>query len=55
LTFLRSKELVALVEDLDRHPSLGAALEASAFTPQRWPVIRRALARLEASEVICAR
>jgi putative mycofactocin binding protein MftB len=55
LTFLRSPELVALVRDLDRHPSIDDALAASGVAPSRWPTFRRALAGLEASEVIRAR
>ncbi len=54
LTFLRSPELVELVQDLGRHPSADAALAASTVAPQRWPAFRRALASLAESEVIRA-
>ena len=55
LTFLRATELVELLHDLDRHPSVTDALTASSFPEPRWPSVLRALAALERSEVIRAR
>jgi mycofactocin biosynthesis protein MftB len=55
LTFLRSPDLVGLVEDLEHHDTLDEALAASGIAPGRWPTFRRALASLAASEVILAR
>ena len=52
LTFLRAPELVELVKSLGDHPSIDAALAASAVPPARWPSFRRALASLAESEVI---
>lgn len=54
LTFLRSAELVELVHDLHRHPSVTAALAASAIPPARWRAVTAALAALQRSEVIRA-
>jgi putative mycofactocin binding protein MftB len=55
LTFLKSPQLTAIVEDLGEHPSVEAALDAHQVAPAQRPAILRALARLEASEVICVR
>jgi putative mycofactocin binding protein MftB len=55
LTFLKSPQLTAIVEDLGEHPSLDAALDAHGVTPAQRPAMLRALARLQASEVICVR
>ncbi|HZD66982.1 MAG TPA: mycofactocin biosynthesis chaperone MftB [Acidimicrobiales bacterium] len=55
LALLRDPGLVSLVRELDRHPTLGDALAASAIPPARHPTVRAALASLLASEVICAR
>jgi len=55
LAFLRSSELVELVEQLADHPSASAALDASGIAPRLRPGIERALASLEQSEVIRAR
>ncbi|MGI8661989.1 MAG: mycofactocin biosynthesis chaperone MftB [Acidimicrobiales bacterium] len=52
LTFLRSPELVALVESLGGHPSLDDALAAIAIAEHRWPAFRSALASLVESEVV---
>ncbi|MEZ5230024.1 MAG: mycofactocin biosynthesis chaperone MftB [Acidimicrobiales bacterium] len=46
LNFLRSPELVALVESLDRHPSARAGFEALGIDERRWPSFERALASL---------
>jgi putative mycofactocin binding protein MftB len=55
LTFLKSPQLTAVVESLDQHPSVDAALHAHGVTPSRRPAMLRALARLESSEVIGVR
>ncbi|MGE5635936.1 MAG: mycofactocin biosynthesis chaperone MftB [Nocardioidaceae bacterium] len=55
LTFLKSPELVELVRDLDHHDSVSAALEAHDVGAPRRRAYLRALATLEASEVIGAR
>ena len=52
LTFLRAPELVELVKDLEHHPSIQAALDASPIPARRHAAFVRALASLEASEVI---
>jgi putative mycofactocin binding protein MftB len=49
LTFLRSPDLVALVQDLGRHDSVDAALAASSIERRRWPSFRRAVACLAES------
>jgi putative mycofactocin binding protein MftB len=55
LTFLRDPLLVELVRDLERHPSVDAALAASPIAPTRWPSFRQALSSLNESEVVRAR
>ncbi|HLN05861.1 MAG TPA: mycofactocin biosynthesis chaperone MftB [Acidimicrobiales bacterium] len=55
LTFVRSVELVELLEQLAGHPSVDAALDACGIREQRRPGIERALADLERNEVIRAR
>ncbi|MDY7106153.1 MAG: mycofactocin biosynthesis chaperone MftB [Actinomycetota bacterium] len=52
LNFLRSHDLVALVEDLGNHPSVDAALAASGIAERRHPAFRTALARLAASDFL---
>lgn len=54
LTFVRSAELVDLLHDLHRHPSVSAALAASAVPAPRWGAVTTALAALQRSEVIRA-
>ncbi len=54
LTFLRSPDLVALVRELENHPSADDALAASAIPPARWPSFRKALASLFDAEVLRA-
>jgi putative mycofactocin binding protein MftB len=54
LTFLRSPDLVALVRDLQNHPSVYDALAASDIDPSRWPNFRKALASLTNAEVLRA-
>ena len=55
LTFLRSPDLVALVQGLAAHESLDAALEASTIERRRWPSFRTAVAALIESEVVRVR
>ena len=55
LTFLKSPQLTALVEQLGDYESVDAALDAHRVDPAMRPSIVRALARLETSEVISAR
>lgn len=54
LNFLRDHDLVTLVTDLENHPSVNAALEASAIEARRWPTFRKALASLAASDFLTA-
>jgi putative mycofactocin binding protein MftB len=53
LTFLRSKLLATVVEELGTYPSVDAALESSVPEPER-PAYRRALAALAESRFIHA-
>lgn len=55
LTFVRSPEVVDLLRSLEHHDSVDAALAASPIAPTRRPAVLRALDRLCASEMICAR
>jgi putative mycofactocin binding protein MftB len=55
LTFLKSLELTAIVSDIGEHPSVDAALTAHDVGADRRQHILRALAKLEASEVISVR
>jgi putative mycofactocin binding protein MftB len=43
LTFLRSQDLVDLVQDLGRHDSIDDALAASSIEQRRWPSFRKAV------------
>ena len=54
LTFLRTPDLVALVQSLADHPTADGALAASDIDPGRWAGYRAALGTLEASGVIRA-
>ena len=49
LNFLRSPELVALVESLGEHPSARAAFRASDIEADRWPAFAKALEALATS------
>ncbi len=46
LTFLRSPDLVALVEELGQHASVDDALAASPIDERRWPSFRHAIESL---------
>jgi putative mycofactocin binding protein MftB len=52
LTFLKSPEIVEVVQSLGCHESVTATLTACGIEPGRWPAFLEALASLEASEVI---
>jgi putative mycofactocin binding protein MftB len=55
LTFLRSPDLVSLVEHLGEHGSIDDALAASGIDERRWPSFRRALASLADGDMLRAR
>ena len=55
LVFLRSPDMVRVVEALADAPDLGAALDAVGIAEDRRPAFLAALADLEHSEVIRAR
>jgi putative mycofactocin binding protein MftB len=52
LNFLRSFDLVDLVNSLEHHPSADAALRASTIDPSGWHRYQRALASLAASDFL---
>jgi putative mycofactocin binding protein MftB len=52
LNFLRSPDLVTLVENLAHHSSVQAALDDSGIDPSRHATFARALARLAASDFL---
>jgi putative mycofactocin binding protein MftB len=52
LTFLRSHDLVALVEHLAGQPSARAAFDAAGIEPRRWPSFEKALTSLAAGAFI---
>jgi putative mycofactocin binding protein MftB len=52
LNFLRSPDLVTLVNDLGNHASVEDALGASTIDPRRHPAFRKALAELAASDFL---
>ncbi len=52
LNFLRSPDLVALVETMGAHPSPEAAFAAAGLDERRWSAFERALAALAASDFL---
>jgi putative mycofactocin binding protein MftB len=52
LTFLRSKDMVAVVSGLGSAPSVAEALRTSGVDEARWPSFVAALSTLASSEVI---
>jgi putative mycofactocin binding protein MftB len=52
LTFLRSPDLVALVERLAQEPSARAAFTATGIDERRWPSFEKALTSLAAGDFI---
>lgn len=55
LTFLRSKQIVEVVETLSKFETVGEALAAAGVEEPRQDQYLKALSALENSEVICAR
>lgn len=55
LSFLRSPDIVAVVEGLADHDSVAETLDAVGIDQRRWPSFQRALDGLADSEMICAR
>jgi putative mycofactocin binding protein MftB len=55
LSFLKSPEMLRVLEQLDNEPTLGGALEAAGVDRRRWPSFLEALETLEASEMVRAR
>lgn len=54
LVFLKTPTMVALVRSLADHGSLADAFKAASIPPSKHASYERALADLEASEIICA-
>ena len=52
LNFLRSQDLVNLVNGLHAHPTPRAAFDAQGLDPDRWPSFHQALVALAASDVL---
>jgi putative mycofactocin binding protein MftB len=52
LSFLKSKQLVAVVESLDEHPTAAAALTACGVSDAQRPAYLKALADLSRSHMI---
>ena len=55
LSFLRSHDIVAVVEALDHADNVEAALRDAGIDERRWPSFENALTTLEASDMIRAR
>jgi putative mycofactocin binding protein MftB len=55
LSFLKSPQLVGVVNGLSQAPSARAACEAAGVAAGELPTYRRALATLAASDMICER
>lgn len=54
LTFLRSPDLVTVVEHLADEPSPRAAFQAAGLDPARWPAFETALTSLAAGQFLVA-
>ncbi len=52
LTFLRSPDLVTLVESLEAQPSPRAAFDAAGLDAKRWPSFEKALTSLAAGDFL---
>ena len=52
LTFLRSHDLVTLVETIADAPSARAAFDAAGIDPRRWPSFEKALTSLVAGQFL---
>lgn len=55
LIFLKHPEVVAVVRDLARHPTLADTLLAIGVHPDRWPSFVEAVDSLHSSEIIRVR
>jgi putative mycofactocin binding protein MftB len=55
LSFLKSPDMLRVLEQLDNEPTLEGALEAAGIERRRWPTFLKALESLEASEMVRAR
>jgi putative mycofactocin binding protein MftB len=55
LTFLKSPDMVRVVDALDGVHTLADALAGAGIDEARWPTFQNALAQLESSEVIHGR
>jgi putative mycofactocin binding protein MftB len=55
LSFLKSPDMLRVLEQLDAEPTLEGALEAAGIERRRWPTFLKALESLEASEMVRAR
>lgn len=55
LSFLKSPDVLRVLEQLDSEPTLEGALEAAGIERRRWPSFLKALESLEASEMVRAR
>jgi putative mycofactocin binding protein MftB len=55
LIFLKHPDVVAVVEALPTHDTLGDALRACGIEERRWPAFQSALEALERSEMLHAR
>ena len=51
-TFLRSPDLVTVVESLDAQPSARAAFDAAGLAETRWPAFAKALESLAAGDFL---
>ncbi|NCY16123.1 MAG: mycofactocin biosynthesis chaperone MftB [Actinobacteria bacterium] len=52
LTFLRSHDLVIVVESIGDAPSARAAFDAAGIDPRRWPSFEKALSSLVAGQFL---
>ena len=52
LIFLRTPDMLEVVRALAGHETVADTLEACGIAPERWPAFARALASLEASELV---
>jgi putative mycofactocin binding protein MftB len=52
LVFLKNRDVVAVAQALDAHPSLSAALQACGIAESRWPSFAQAFATLNESEIV---
>lgn len=55
LVFLKHVDMVRVAENLSKHPSLQATLEACDIAPKRWTSFATAFESLKSSEVVRVR